>query len=280
MSEHNHVENRHPKPDSGYSTTTGQQKQTKYTFLNDIKILQDRLQDMYTNRSDLVNVTGDGLAAAHTNEVREIFWIYIKSLGWIAGLHGALLGMLILLFFGIVGFIVWEVGGRGSALAIVALATLPFVGSMGYMIYASKITEESRKWVVGENTRQFFIEMKKAMSFIETNILWMIFSVMFFAVLFMGFLDQYLIKASRVVLKVAYGAILPDNIVVAALSNAQIDIVLYIVAISAILFSAKTYVVLFVGERAAKIQAEHKLSVDNYREKDTVQIARKLFQGD
>lgn len=81
------------QPSSSSQVTQNMAK--KYTILAEVKMLQDRLQDMFTNRSDMVNITGDGWAAAHRNEVKEILWVYLKSLGWISGFHGAILGVTI-----------------------------------------------------------------------------------------------------------------------------------------------------------------------------------------
>lgn len=251
----------------------------KYTVLSEIKILQDRLQDMYTNRSDMVNATGDGWAAAHQNEVKEIFWVYLKSLGWVGGLHGAVVGNL----FGMLGFIyagiLFELSFFYSAFFLFSLALTSVVYPFGYMIYAEMITEDSGKFVTGENTRQFFGEMRKAMAFVSSNT-WMITVVMFFIMLFLvGIFEKKLITFMVWVLKALFGLVLSSQQLQETIfSNGSLYGIILFTGTMVFIFITKTIIIDNIKRRSSIISAGHIKVQKQYKYKDSVQEAKELFQ--
>lgn len=274
----------HSKEDlsQDYKNNGSQVKQNipkKYTVLSEIKILQDRLQDMYTNRSDMVNATGDGWAAAHQNEVKEIFWVYLRSLGWVGGLHGAILGNLL----GMLGFIYagvfYELSFFYASFVLFALALTSVVYPFGYMIYAEMITEDSGKFVTGENTGQFFGEMRKAMAFVSSNT-WMITIVMFFIMLFsVGIFEKKLIAFMVWILKDLFGlALSSQQLQQTIFSNGSIYGIILFTGTMVFIYIAKAIIIDNIKRQSSIISAGHIKVQKQFKHKDSVQEARELFQ--
>lgn len=263
-----------PVQSSGNQVTQNMVK--KYTILTDVKQLQDRLQDMYTNRSDMVNITGDGWAAAHKNEIREITWVYVKALGWISGLHGAVVGVFIGMIGGTMAGVAFEVGLVMPALILFAISALFVLAPFVYMLYAETITEESGQWAVGQNTQMFFQKMQDGMNVINTST-WAITAVTFIGTLvLMGVFEKASITASMAVLK-AMGIVMPEYLRAAAYNNGSI----YGISWFALLM-AGIYVVRYIHiERIredAKAKADANKQVQGmYKNKDSLAEARAAF---
>lgn len=262
------------QPSSSSQVTQNMAK--KYTILAEVKMLQDRLQDMFTNRSDMVNITGDGWAAAHRNEVKEILWVYLKSLGWISGFHGAILGVTIGVFGGLLAGVTFSAGLLFPAVLFSVVSAMFVVTPYGYMLYAEIITEESKQWVVGQNTQNFFEKMRDSMQFIVWNT-WVISGATFIGILFfIGLFETTAISMSMAVLK-AFGIVIPQNLQSAIFNNGSIyGISLFALTIAGFLIARVTYM-----DRIKKI-ADDKSSANvktqnMYKYKDAVQEARDLY---
>lgn len=277
--------NIHDKEDlsNDYKSNSGSQitqnMPRKYSILPGIKILQDRLQDMYTNRSDTVNATGDGWAAAHQNEVKEIMWVYLKCIGVLAGFHGVVLaiplGFLGFIYSGI--FFETSHGLIGGFFLLLSLAVIsrPF----GLLTYAEMITEDSRKYVVGENTKQFFESMKTSMSNISSSV-WMLSAGSFIGMFFLvGLLEKPMISFMSWIFKhVLFMPIDSPSLKLAIFNNGSVYGMMFFATTMVAIFITRTLILDRVKQRATALSIEHKKTQAQYKNKDSVQEARELFK--
>lgn len=251
----------------------------KYTFLAEIKILQDRMQDMFSNRSDMVNATGDGFAAAHQNEIKEIFWVYMNSLGWVSGLHGAIIGTIL----GMLGFIyagaLLQLSLIYPAFVLFFFSTLCVAAPFGYVVYAEMITEDTGKFVVGASTKAFHTEMKKAMAFIVSNTI-MITMAVFVAMLFIvGIFDTKLILLLHWILKIIFRIQLDStSIETSVFSNGSIYGMISFGGVMVLIFLIRKFVIDDIKHRTTKLSAAHKKMQKQFKNKDSVQEAKELFK--
>lgn len=268
---------------SGQSSSSGgnsnqitQNMQKKYTYLAPIKQLQDRLQDMYTNRADMVNATGDGWAATHNNELREIFWVYLKALGWVGGFHGNLLGVPLIILSGIIAGVMFEVGLYLLGISLLLIGALMYVGAIGYLIYAEKLTEESMKWAVGQNTGMFFKKMKTAMSFVTTNT-WVITAVIFVGSLFfVGLFEKYMITFTAKMVKV-FGIIVPDELAGPIYNNGLMFALSWFIIVTIAIYVFRARWIEDTIFLANKKRLENEKTQNIFKYKDAVQEVKALF---
>lgn len=133
----------------------------KYTFGSGIKNLLDRLQDMYTSRADMVSITGDGFAAAHDSEIKEIFWVYLKYFGFAIGLIG-FIAFAALYVFSFIGGVLLTLGFYKSGLLSIVVGAIPIAYLTGHISYAGYLTYRGIKWATGSSTTTFYGKMEKS----------------------------------------------------------------------------------------------------------------------
>lgn len=266
-----------PEEYRGSGSQITQNLPKKYTILAEIKILQDRLQDMYTNRADVVNMTGDGWAAAHQNEIKEIFWVYLKALGWISGLHGAVFGTMIGVFGGILAGVLFEATLYTEAVLLFLATTLFFVGPFIYVTYAEVVTEDSAKWVVGNNTKMFHDEMTKAMQFIIVNT-WLITIATFIGSLFIvGLLNDYIVRFSIGMLEV-FRIVIPERLHGNIVNNGMIYGIGWFVLMIGTVYVGRTWYMNKVKGKSEGRSIENRKTQNSMKFKDNVQEVREMFK--
>lgn len=265
-----------PEQYRGSGNQVTQNMPKKYTILAEIKVLQDRLQDMYTNRSDMVNITGDGWAAAHQNEIKEIFWVYLKALGWISGFHGAIIGVIIGIIGGIVAGVTFEASLYQVSIMMFMLSAMFVLAPFGYMLYAEIITEDSAKFVVGQNTEMFFGEMRKSMQFIVANT-WIITFATFVAMLFiLGLFEEKAVAFSMGMLKI-FGLVIPERLGAAIYNNGSIYGISWFAIMLASAYIARIVYIDRVKTEAQAKSNSNKKTQNRYKHKDAVQEVREIF---
>lgn len=265
-----------PEEHRGSSSQVTQNMPKKYTILAEIKVLQDRLQDMYTNRSDIVNVTGDGWAAAHQNEIKEIFWVYLKALGWISGLHGAVFGTSLGVIGSLLAGVFFEVGLYGLAFGVLMLSSMVFIGPFIYLTYAEIITIESGKWVVGSNTKLFHDKMIEAMQFVISNT-WLIALVVFVGMIFLlGLFDVFVVKFIIGMLGF-FRVIIPEDLYGTIVSNGQLYGIGFFIALMALIYFIRTAVISKTKKESSDRATINKQNIETMKYKDNVQEVRFLF---
>lgn len=271
-----HHQHYHATPPQSSGSQVTQNMQKKYTILGEIKILQDRLQDMYTNRSDMVNVTGDGWAAAHQNEIKEIRWVYLKAL-WPLNVHISLfsvaLGELLSIFTGVL----FEVGAFAPASFFALITVVTIIFPLGYLLYAEMLTEECGKWSIGQNTTMFHDKMKQEMAIIASSA-WAFAVGVFFITLFLfGSLDSYILQWTVAGLK-EFKIIIPDHLKAPMLDNGVIYGLELFIATVTIFYFYRAKTLTKIRLEAGEIASKNKKSQELLKNKDSFDEARSLYK--
>lgn len=247
----------------------------KYTVLPEIKMLQDRLQDMYTNRSDIVNVTGDGFAAAHKNEIKEMRWVYLKGLKHIV-FYGSAFGIFGGLIVSLMAGVLFEVGISTMSTILAVVAAVMFWVPFGYLLYAEVITEESGQWAIGPNTKQFFNKMKLEMS-ITNSTVWTSVGLITIAILFAAGLMEVPLENGMTKFLKLFKIIVPEHLQADVLSNGELYGVAWFAIILGSFWLIRKKLLEKIKHEAGVLAERNSITQQSYKDKDSVSEARKLF---
>lgn len=246
----------------------------KYSWFSPVKILRDRLQDMYTNRVDLVNITGEGMAAAHQSELEEIKWVYYtKSPIAAVATIGVMMGIMFSIFIGFLGSMCIPDGSFVLAAFLFALSFLVIASPFVYIVKIEEITEAAGVWVAGKNTREFHNCMTSALRNVIGGV-WLSVAIGYLlAFLLLGFgvgpISGFAVAAFGLHIEHDYLAGIADM-------ASQAAFVWGAVALFAI-WAVRTKYMKRVMREVARIQQEHEAAQRQYKYFDAVEEVRALF---